>query len=271
MRDWPRQSWEPPWPLDPKDHPKPKPDLVALADSTRASSLDEGKQRRKKKKHHHPRKAELKVTTRGLGTDNTGFVHTGSAGSSSSTASSHSEGDSGLGSNFRVTDTEPRTRAPLRASPDARRDPTEVIKDAPLSDRGDADEDTEMVDAEVIEAERPDNDSGPAPRCSPDPEEVPEQVPDPLEENPEEVAGEGDPQGHPDPQDDAPQPYWQVLQGFQMVAQTFSAAYGSASSDIQRVIQRSLRESTNEDWTFIYGASNAIRRWVECITSNGRQ
>ena len=53
---------------------------------------------------------------------------------SSSMASSHSEGESGLGSNLRVTDTEPRTRAPLRASPDARRDPTEVIEDAPLSD-----------------------------------------------------------------------------------------------------------------------------------------
>ena len=84
-------------------------------------------------------------------------------------ASSHSEGDSGLGSNLWVTDTEPQTRAPLRASPDARRDPTEVIEDAPLSDRGDANEDTEMVDAEVIEAEQPDDDGGSAPRRSPDP------------------------------------------------------------------------------------------------------
>ena len=61
---------------------------------------------------------------------------------------------------------------------------------------------------------------------------MPEQVPDQPEENPEEVAGEGDPQVPQDPQDDAPQPYWQVLQGFQTVAQTFSAAYGSASTDI---------------------------------------
>ena len=87
-------------------------------------------------------------------------------------ASSHSEGDSGLGSNLRFTDTEPQTRAPLRASPDARRDPTKVIEDAPLSDRGDANDDIEMVDAEVIEAERPDGDGGSAPRRSPDPEEV---------------------------------------------------------------------------------------------------
>ena len=153
MWDWPRRSGEPPWPLDPKDRPKPKPDLVAPADSTEASSQDESKQRRKKKKHCHPRKAELKVTTRGLGTDDPVWTNTGSARSSSSTASSHSEGDSGLGSNLRVTDTEPQTRAPLRASPDAQRDPTKVMEDAPLSDRGDANGDIEMADAEVIEAE----------------------------------------------------------------------------------------------------------------------
>ena len=252
-------------PWTPKDHPKPKPDLVAPADSTGASSPDEGKQRRKKKKHRHPWKAELKVTTRGLGTDDPVWTNTGSAGSSSLTASSHSEEDSGLGSNFRVTDTEPRTRAPLRASPDVRRDPTKFIEDAPLSDRGDADEDTEMVDAEVIDAERLDNDGEPAPRCSPEPEEVPERAPGLPEENPEEVAGEGDPQAPQDPQDDAPQPYRQVLQGFRTVAQTFSAAYGSASSDIQRVIRRSLRECTNDDRTFIYGASNAICHWVESV------
>ena len=263
--DWPCRSGEPPWPLDPKDRPEPKPDWRAPVDSTGASSLEEGKQRRKKKKkHRRPRKAELKVTTRGLGTDDPVFVHTGSASSSSLTASSQSEEDSGLGSIPRVTDTEPQTRAPLRASPDARRGPATVIEDAPLSNWGDAEKDTEMVDAEVIEAEQLDNDGGPTPRRPPEPEEVPEQVPDPAEENPEEVAGEGDP-GDPDPQDDAAQPYRQVLQGFQTVAQTFSATYGSTSSDIQRAIRRSLRESTNDDWTFIYGASNAIRHWVESI------
>ena len=161
VRDWPRQSGEPPWPLDPKDCPEPKPDLVAPADSTGASSPDEGKQQRKKKKkkkRHRCPKRELKVTTRGQGTNDPVWTNTGSAGSSSSTASSQSEGDSGVGSNFRVTDTEPRTGAPLQASPDARRGPTNAIPDTPLSDRGDADEDIEMVDAEVIETERPDDD-----------------------------------------------------------------------------------------------------------------
>ena len=105
--DWPRRSGEPPWPLDPKDHPKPKPDLVAPADSTGASSQDESKQQRKKKKHRRPRKAELKVTTRGLGTDDPTppglgtddpvWTNTGSARSSSSTASSHSGGRQWIG------------------------------------------------------------------------------------------------------------------------------------------------------------------------------
>ena len=180
-------------------------------------------------------------------------------------ASSHSEGDSGLGSNLWVTDTEAQTRAPLRPSPDARGDPSQVMEDAPLSDRDGANEDLEMVDAKVIEAEWPGGDGGSAPRRSPDPEEVPEQIPDQPEDNPDEVAGEGDPQVPQDPQDDSPEPHRQVLQGFQTVAQTFSATYGSTSSDIQRVIQRSLRESTNYDRTFIYGASNVIRHWMESV------
>ena len=43
------------------------------------------------------------------------------------------------------------------------------MEDAPLSDRADANDDIEMVDAEVIEAERPEGDGGFAPRHSPDP------------------------------------------------------------------------------------------------------
>ena len=94
---------------------------------------------------------------------------------------------------------------------------------------------------------------------------MPEHVPDTPEENPEEVAGEGDPQVPQDLQDDVPQPYRQVLQGFWTVAQTFSATYSDASANIQQVIRRSLRECTNDDRTFIYGASNAIRLWVESV------
>ena len=105
----------------------------------------------------------------------------------------------------------------------------------------------------------------PSPRRSPEPEEVLEHVLGLPEEDPEEVAGEGDPQAPQDPQDDAPQPYRQVLQGFRTVAQTFSAAYSNASANIQQVIRRSLRECTNDDRTFIYGASNAIHLWVKSV------
>ena len=51
------------------------------------------------------------------------------------------------------------------------------MEDAPLSDRDGANEDLEMVDAEVIEAEQPGGDGGSTPRRSPDPEEVMEQFP----------------------------------------------------------------------------------------------
>ena len=98
-----------------------------------------------------------------------------------------------MGSNLRITDTEAQTRASLRPSPDARGDPSEVMEDAPLSDRDGANEDFEMVDAEVIEAERPGGDGGSALRRSPDPEEVPERIPDQPDDNPDEVAGEGIP------------------------------------------------------------------------------
>ena len=71
------------------------------------------------------------------------------------------------------------------------------MEDAPLSDQDGANEDLEVVDVEVIEAERPGGDGGSAPRHSPHPEEVPEQIPNQLEDNLDEVAGEGDPQACP--------------------------------------------------------------------------
>ena len=208
---------------------------------------------------------ELKVTTRGQGTDDPVWTNTGSAESSNSTTDSQLKGDSGLGSNFRGTDTEPRWKALLRASPDARRDPTEVIDNAPLSNLGDADGDTEMVDAEVIEAEGPEDRGESVPKPIPAPNKALEQVCVPPGEAPVEVAGEGDPQEPQKPQEEPLEPHQMVLQDFRTVAQTLSAAYGSASSNIQKVVRRSLRESTTDDWTFIFGASNAIRRWVEFV------
>ena len=61
------------------------------------------------------------------------------------------------------------------------------------------------------------------------------------------------------------EPYQIVLQGFQTVSQTLSAAYGAASSEIQTVVWKGLAKATAEDWTFVWGASGAIRCWLDSI------
>ena len=61
------------------------------------------------------------------------------------------------------------------------------------------------------------------------------------------------------------EPYQIVLQGFWTVSQTLSAAYGAASAEIQIIIRKSLAKTTTVDWTFIWGASGAIRQWVDSI------
>ena len=116
IRDWPRWAGEPPWILDPEECPKPV--CKVLVDSTRASSMDEGKKKKKKKKkkHRHSKKSEkpeLKVTTRVKGADTPVWTHAGPAKDSSSSLDSQSDGDSGLGSNPSIqprwgTDTESR-------------------------------------------------------------------------------------------------------------------------------------------------------------------
>ena len=98
VQDWPRRVREPPWILDLQECPK----LVCKVpvDSTRASSMDEGK--KKKKKHRRSKKSEkpeLKITSWGEGADTPVWTHAGPAKDSSSSSDSQSEGDSGLGSN----------------------------------------------------------------------------------------------------------------------------------------------------------------------------
>ena len=61
------------------------------------------------------------------------------------------------------------------------------------------------------------------------------------------------------------EPHQVILQGFRTVSQTLSGAYGAASLEIQKIIQRALRTSTTEDQTFIWGASGAIRQWVDSV------
>ena len=149
--DWPRRAGDPPWVLDPEEHPKP--DHQVPIDSAGISSMDEGKKKRKKKKkkkHCHSKKseseAELKVTTRGVGVDTLVWSITNAP---KDTSLSSSKGDSGLGSNaslapHQTNDIEPQQNAVLWASPIATRNVTE---DAPLSDHGNGDGDAEMVDA----------------------------------------------------------------------------------------------------------------------------
>ena len=128
VRDWPHRAREPPWILDPEDHPKPT--HAIPAESTSASSMDEGKRKKKKKKKHRrskkSEKPELKVTTQGQGADTPVWTKVGSAKDSSLSLDSQSDGESGLGSNpsnlpHQGTDTESRQGVALRSSPDATR------------------------------------------------------------------------------------------------------------------------------------------------------
>ena len=154
VQDWPHWAGEPPWVLDPEKCPKPV--RKVPLDSTRASSMDEGKKKKKKKKKHHrskkPGDLELKVTTLGKGADTPVWTRAGSAKDSSSSSDSPSDCDSGLGSNpsfqpRQDTDTKPWWGATPRPSPDPARDPAE---DDPLSDRGEGDGDQEMPDANEL-------------------------------------------------------------------------------------------------------------------------
>ena len=61
------------------------------------------------------------------------------------------------------------------------------------------------------------------------------------------------------------EPYEVILQGFRTITQTLSAAYGAACDEIQVIIRKSLAKTTTEDWTFIWGASGAIRQWLDSV------
>ena len=255
VKDWPRRVREPPWVLDPKKHPKSSRNVPV--DST--SSMDEGK---KKKKHRRSKKTgnpELKVTTRGEGADTPVWTHAGSAKDSSLSSDSQSEGDSGLGSNPSIqprqdTDTEPRWGTTPRPSPDHTKQPTD---DDPLSDRGEGDGDQEMPDAHEQQGGKQGvNDPTDA---GPTPSETQEGAP--LGDDQVETGDGEEPEEPKEPQE----PYQIVLQGFRTVSQTLSVAYGAASSEIQTVVRKGLAKATAEDWTFVWGASRAIRHWLDSI------
>ena len=243
----------------PKERPKSSHNMPV--DST--SSMDEGKKKKKKKQKHRLCKKtgnpELKVTTRGEGADTPVWTRAGSAKDSSSSSDSQSEGDSGLGSNPSIqprqdTDTKPRQGATPRPSLDHTKQPTD---NDPLSDQGEGDGDQEMPDTQKHEQQGVNEpaDLGPMPGESQDQEEVP-----PGDNQVE--AGDGE---EPEEPEEPQEPYQIVLQGFQTVSQTLSAAYGAASSEIHTVVRKSLAKAPAEDRTFVWGASGAIRRWLDSI------
>ena len=257
--DWPRQAGEPPWILDPEECPKPVHKVPV--DSTRASSMDEGK-KKKKKKHRHSKKSEkpeLKVITRGEGADTPVWTHAGPTKDSSSSSDSQSDGDSGLGSNpsiqpHRGIDTESWRGVALWLSPDATREPME---NDPLSDQGGGNGDQDMPDANEPPGDCDSAGSGPVPVLIPDEAQEGAQ----LGDDQAEAGDDEEPQEHEEPLE----PYQIVLQGFRTISQTLSAAYGAASAEIQIIVRKSLAKTTTEDQTFVWRASGAIRQWIDSI------
>ena len=255
IKDWPHQAREAPWVLDPNGCPRPVRNIPV--DFT--SSMDEGKKKKKrKKKHRHSKKTgspELKVTTRGEGADTPVWTHAGSTKDSSS--SSDSQSDSGVGSNpsfqpRRDTNTEPRWGSVVTPlpSPDPTREPPD---DNPVSDQGEGDGDQEMPDAHKLQGIQ--DPTGPGP--------VPSEVQEGAQPgDDQEETGDGE---EPQEPEEPLEPYEIVLQGFRTISQTLSAAYGAASAEIQILIRKSLAKTTAEDWTFVWGASGAIRHWLDSV------
>ena len=61
------------------------------------------------------------------------------------------------------------------------------------------------------------------------------------------------------------EPYEIILQGFQTISQTLSAAYGATSAEIQILVRKSLAKTTAEDRTFVWGALGAICHWLDSV------
>ena len=173
---------------------------------------------------------------------------------SSSSSDSQSDGDSGLGSNPSIqphqgTDTESRRGVALRLSPDTTREP---VEDNPLSDQGGGDGDQDMPNTNEPQGNCNPAGSGLEPMLIPGAQ---------LGDDQAEAGDDEEPQEPEEPLE----PYQIVLQGFRTVSQILSAAYGAASAQIQIIVWKSLAKTTAEDRTFIWGASGAIRQWIDSI------
>ena len=100
-----------------------------------------------------------------------------------------------------------------------------------------------------------------------DPGPAPGEVP---EEAGEDQVGAGDAEETREPEESREpeeplEPYEIILQGFRTITQTLSAAYGAASDEIQILVWKSLAKTTAEDQTFVWGASGAIRQWLDSV------
>ena len=260
VEDWPQQTRDVPWILDPAEHCRPA--AQSHHESASPSSGDERQRKRKKKKHHQPKKPELKVTTWGQGDDVPVWSRAGSNFSSSS--ESQTEGDSGVSSYQKPQNdagsTAQHDHTPRYSLGTVRRLEESDLGDAPLSDHGgNSDGDQEMVSGGdgAIETTGVDP-TGPTEKeatiTSPDvnlavaPKAL--LLADPADTD--------DKKAHRDA-------FQLIMQGFHTATRTFSDEYQEACKEVQTIIQRSLRKSTAIDHTFVWGASAAIHQWVKAV------
>ena len=96
-----------------------------------------------------------------------------------------------------------------------------------------------------------------------DPGQAPGEAPEGAQLCDDQV-GAGDAEEPREPEEPL-EPYEVILQGFRTITQTLSAAYRAASDEIQIIIQKSLAKTTAEDRTFVWGASRAIRQWLDSV------
>ena len=246
--DWPKQTREVPWVLDPAEHPRLA--IQSHHESTSPSSGDE-RWKRRKKKHRRPKKQELKVTTWGKGDNIPIWTHTGSNLSSSS--ESQTEGDSGIGSSYRKppggAGSTTRHDHTSRYSPETvRKIDRGDLKDAPLSDHGG---DQEMVSKDEgvkeVTGTNPIWPTGPA--ATPEGSEV-LLLADPADTD--------DEKAHWDT-------FQLIMQGFHATTHTLSNRYQQACKEVQNIVRRSMKKSTVMDRTFVWRASAAIRQWVWAV------
>ena len=95
------------------------------------------------------------------------------------------------------------------------------------------------------------------------PRPVPGEVPEGVQPGDDQV--EASDSEEPQEPEEPLEPYEIVLQGFRTISQTLLAAYGAASAEIQIIVRKSLAKTTAADQTFVWGASGAIRHWLDSV------